>query len=158
MRSARMLPATRSRPACLPMLADGVITIPDRPGGGPGSGLPAPVAAAIRVLRADLTAAPFLAPDAARLRELGLGAKAIAAAERAGLLVRVSDQIVLAPDAAALAAGVLARLPQPFTTAQAREALGTTRRVAIPLLEYLDAAGTTERLPDDRRRLRAAPS
>jgi len=139
------------------MLADGVITIPDRPGGGPGSGLPAPVAAAIRVLRADLTAAPFLAPDAARLRELGLGAKAIAAAERAGLLVRVSDQIVLAPDAAALAAGVLARLPQPFTTAQAREALGTTRRVAIPLLEYLDAAGATERLPDDRRRLRAAP-
>ena len=139
------------------MLADGVITIPDRPGGGPGSGLPAPVAAAIRVLRADLTAAPFLAPDAARLRELGLGAKAIAAAQRAGLLVRVSDQIVLAPDAAALAAGVLARLPQPFTTAQAREALGTTRRVAIPLLEYLDAAGATERLPDDRRRLRAAP-
>ena len=30
---------------------------------------------------------------------------------------------------------------------------GTTRRVAIPLLEYLDRAGVTERLPDDRRRL-----
>jgi selenocysteine-specific elongation factor len=136
------------------MLADGVITIADRPGGGPGPGLPAPVAAAVRALRADLTAAPFLAPEAARLRELGLSGKAIAAAQRAGLLLRVSDQIVLAPDAAALAAGVLARLPQPFTTAQAREALGTTRRVAIPLLEYLDSAGTTERLPDDRRRLR----
>jgi hypothetical protein len=30
--------------------------------------------------------------------------------------------------------------------------------VAIPLLEYLDAAGATERLPDDRRRLRARPA
>ena len=60
----------------------------------------------------------------------------------------------LAPDAQARAAAVLARLPQPFTTAEARQALGTTRRVAIPLLEYLDRAGITQRLPDDRRRLR----
>jgi selenocysteine-specific elongation factor len=70
------------------------------------------------------------------------------------LLLRVAEQIVLAPDAGAKAAGVLARLPQPFTTAEARQALGTTRRVAIPLLEYLDRAGVTQRLPDDRRRLR----
>jgi translation initiation factor 2 gamma subunit (eIF-2gamma) len=46
------------------------------------------------------------------------------------------------------------KLPQPFTTAEARQALGTTRRVAIPLLEYLDRTGTTQRLPDDRRRLK----
>ncbi len=50
---------------------------------------------------------------------------------------------------------MLAGLPQPFTTAEARKALGTTRRVAIPLLEFLDRARITERLPDDRRRLRA---
>jgi selenocysteine-specific elongation factor len=49
---------------------------------------------------------------------------------------------------------VLARLPQPFTTAQARQALDTTRRVAIPLLEYLDRACVTRRLPDDRRTMR----
>ena len=49
---------------------------------------------------------------------------------------------------------MLAGLPQPFTTAEARKALGTTRRVAIPLLEFLDRARITERLPDDRRRLR----
>ena len=35
---------------------------------------------------------------------------------------------------------VLAALPQPFTTSEARQALGTTRRVAIPLLEHLTAA------------------
>jgi selenocysteine-specific elongation factor len=115
--------------------------------------LPEPVLAAVRVLCRDLAEAPFRAPDAARLRELGLAAKAVAAAGRAGLLLRVSDQIVLAPGADVQAAALLAGLPQPFTTTQARQALGTTRRVAIPLLEYLDRAGVTRRLPDDRRQL-----
>ncbi len=116
--------------------------------------LPPRVAAAVRAVLADLASAPFLAPEAGRLRDLGLDPRAIAAAARAGLLLRVTEQIVLAPDAAAGAARILARLPQPFTTAEARQALGTTRRVAIPLLEYLDRAGITQRLPDDRRRLR----
>jgi selenocysteine-specific elongation factor len=44
-------------------------------------------------------------------------------------------------------------LAQPFTTSQARQALGTTRRVAIPLLEYLDAHGFTERVDQLTRRL-----
>ena len=119
--------------------------------------LPPRTAAAVKAVLADLEAAPFLAPDAGRLRELGLDSRAIAAAARAGLLLRVAEQIVLAPDARARAVRILARLPQPFTTAEARQALGTTRRVAIPLLEYLDRAGVTQRLPDDRRRLRLAP-
>jgi selenocysteine-specific elongation factor len=116
--------------------------------------LPDRLLAAVRELRADLAGGPFLAPEAGRLRELGLGSRELAAAGRAGLLLRVSDQIVLGPGADKQAAAVLAGLPQPFTTAQARQALETTRRVAIPLLEYLDRAGVTERLPDDRRRLR----
>jgi selenocysteine-specific elongation factor len=124
-------------------------------GGAPAAGLPEAVAAAVRILRADLDQAPFAAPDAERLRKLGLDARAVAAAERAGLLMRVSDHIVLAPGAADAAAYVLAGLPQPFTAAEARLALGTTRRTAIPLLEYLDRAGVTERLPDDRRQVRA---
>jgi len=120
--------------------------------------LPAAVAAAVKILLADLAAAPFASPDADRLRHLGLDLRAIAAAERAGLLLRVSDQIVLAPGADALAGRVLADLPQPFTAADARQALQTTRRVAIPLLEFLDRAGVTERLPDDRRRLLRPPT
>ena len=124
---------------------------------GPGPDpelLPAPVADAVRSLRAELAASPFRAPQAGRLRELGLDRKAIAAAARAGLLLRIGPELVLAPGADAAAARVLARLPQPFTTAQARQALDTTRRVAIPLLEYLDRASVTRRLPDDRRTLR----
>jgi selenocysteine-specific elongation factor len=125
------------------------------PAGGPAvAGLPEPVAAAIRILLADLADAPFSAPDAERLRKLGLDTRAIAAAARAGQLLRISDQIVLAPGADARAAEVLAGVAQPFTAAEARQALNTTRRTAIPLLEYLDRAGVTERLPDDRRRLR----
>jgi selenocysteine-specific elongation factor len=120
--------------------------------------LPPRVAAAVRAVLADLEAAPFLAPDAGRLRDLGLDPRAIAAAARAGLLLRVTEQIVLAPGADARAARILAGLPQPFTAAEARQALGTTRRVAIPLLEYLDRAGITQRLPDDRRRLRLMPT
>jgi selenocysteine-specific elongation factor len=116
--------------------------------------LPGKIADAVAALRAQLSASPFRAPDAGRLRELGLDRKAIAAAERAGLLVRISPEIVLAPGADAEAARILAGLPQPFSAAQARQALDTTRRVAIPLLEYLDRAAVTRRLPDDRRMLR----
>ena len=116
--------------------------------------LPPRVAAGVQAVLADLAGAPFMAPEAGRLRELGLDGRAIGAAARAGLLLRVTEQIVLAPGARAQAVLILARLRQPFTTAEARQALGTTRRVAIPLLEYLDRAGITQRLPDDRRRLR----
>ncbi|MDT4933132.1 MAG: selenocysteine-specific elongation factor, partial [Pseudonocardiales bacterium] len=49
----------------------------------------------------------------------------------------------------------LAALPQPFTASEARQALGTTRRVAIPLLEHLDAQGRTERIDTTSRRVTA---
>jgi len=138
------------------ILRDGYLSLgqPAGPDTAPQDALPGPVSRAVQVLRADLATAPFHAPEAGRLRELGLDRKMLAAAERAGLLLRVSPEIVLAPDADAAAAEVLARLPQPFTTAQARQALGTTRRVAIPLLEYLDRRAVTQRLPDDRRMVR----
>jgi selenocysteine-specific elongation factor len=140
-------------------IRDGVVHITTADSaGGAATQLPASVTAAVQVLLADLATAPFASPDADRLRHLGLDQRSIAAAERAGLLMRVSEQIVLAPGADALAGRVLARLPQPFTAAEARQALQTTRRVAIPLLEFLDRAGVTLRLPDDRRRLVSQPA
>jgi selenocysteine-specific elongation factor len=122
-----------------------------RPAGRPDGALPDQVQAAVAALRGELAQQPFAAPEAARLRELGLDTKAVAAAARAGLLLRITEQVVLAPGADQEAARMLAQLPQPFTAAQARRLLGTTRRVAIPLLEYLDRSGATRRLPDDRR-------
>jgi selenocysteine-specific elongation factor len=116
--------------------------------------LPAPVAEAVGAVLADLADAPFSAPGAERLAELGLDARAAAAAERAGLLCRLPGNVLLAPDAPQRAARILAGLPQPFTAAEARQALGTTRRVVIPLLEWLDRERVTRRLPDDRRTMR----
>jgi selenocysteine-specific elongation factor len=116
-------------------------------------GLPAPVAAAVAEVRAELGRRPFAAPEAHRLAELGLGPRQLAAAVRAGELLRVADAVVLAPDAAERAAAVLAGLAQPFTVSEARRALDTSRRVVVPLLELLDRRGVTRRLPDDRRAL-----
>ena len=58
---------------------------------------------------------------------------------------------MLLPTAPALAMRTLASLDQPFTTSAARQALETTRRAVIPLLEYLDARGWTRRLDAGHR-------
>jgi selenocysteine-specific elongation factor len=108
-------------------------------------------AAAVGELEARLRAEPFHAPEADELSALRLGARELAAAERAGRVLRLRDGVVLLPTAPALAMRELARLEQPFTTSQARQALGTTRRVAIPLLEHLDARGWTRRLDAGHR-------
>ncbi|GAA2907915.1 selenocysteine-specific translation elongation factor [Streptosporangium fragile] len=118
------------------------------------AGLPAPVARAVERLRAELSAHPFRAPEAGHLAELGLGTREVAAAVRAGALLRVADGVVLLPGADVRAAALLARLPQPFTVSQARQALGTSRRVAVPLLELLDRRGLTLRVDEARRRCR----
>jgi selenocysteine-specific elongation factor len=119
-----------------------------------GPDLPAALAAAVETLRADLAEAPFAAPPAGRLAELGLDARAVAALHRTGHLLRLADGVVLLPGADDAAVEVLAGLPQPFTTSEARQALSTSRRVALPLLDHLDRTGRTLRLPDDRRQLR----
>ncbi len=124
---------------------DGRILDPDRIGdlGGAESA----VAEVERRLRAE----PFAAPEADELAALGLGRRELAAAERAGRLLRIASGVVLTPDGPARAMAVLADVPGPFTVSEARRALGTTRRVAVPLLELLDARGWTRRLEDSRR-------
>lgn len=129
--------------------AAGLLTAGTRP-----DGLPPALADAVAALIADLSARPFDAPDAARLSELGLDKRNLAAAARQGALLRLGDQIVLAPGAGERAAQILAGLDQPFTAAAARVALGSTRRTVIPLLEHLDRLRITQRLPDDRRIIR----
>ncbi|MGN6686120.1 MAG: selenocysteine-specific translation elongation factor [Actinomycetales bacterium] len=118
---------------------------------GPARSLPPTVVAALEELQRDLEAAPFAAPEADRLRELGLGHREIAAAVRLGLLTLVAEGVVLGPDALDAAATRLADLPGPFTVSEARQALGTSRRVAVPLLEQLDRGRLTRRVEGDRR-------
>lgn len=106
---------------------------------------------AVATLESRLQESPFAAPGAEDLVALGLDDRALAAAERVGRLIRLRDGVVLLPTAPALAMRELASLPVVFTTSEARKALGTTRRVAIPLLEQLDARGWTKRLDAGHR-------
>ena len=126
-----------------------------RPGAAPSFG---PAEAGLRALESRLQQTPFDAPERPDLERWGLGARELAAAERAGRVLRLSDDVILLPVTPALAMRVLATLPQPFTTSAARQALTTTRRVAIPLLEHLDARGWTRRLDGGHREVRGAAS
>ncbi|WP_375424268.1 selenocysteine-specific translation elongation factor [uncultured Friedmanniella sp.] len=129
--------------------ADGRLARP-----GTGADLGAAAEAGLARLVAHLTASPFLAPERPDLDTWGLGIAELAAAERTGRLVRLAPDVVLLPTGPAQAMRVLATLPQPFTTSEARQALGTTRRVAIPLLEHLDRRGWTVRLDGGHRQVR----
>jgi selenocysteine-specific elongation factor len=95
-----------------------------------------------------LEATPFSPPepdgvDRAELREL----------VRRGLVVE-RDGCYFAPsaveDAARRVAALLASTPAGVTVAQVRDALGTTRKHALPLLAQLDATGVTRRRGDVR--------
>jgi selenocysteine-specific elongation factor len=97
---------------------------------------------------AALEAEPFAPPaatgvDPAQLREL----------VRRGLVIE-QDGIWFAPAAleaaARLVASLLASQPEGVTVAVVRDALGTTRKHALPLLARLDATGVTRRRGDVR--------
>lgn len=110
-----------------------------------------PTRAAVDRIVAHLGGHPFDAPEQHDLQAVRIGPRELAAAEALGLLLRLGDGVVLLPTSPARAMRLLAALPQPFTTSEARQALGTTRRVAIPLLEELDARGWTRRLDGAHR-------
>jgi selenocysteine-specific elongation factor len=118
------------------------------------AGLPPAVQRAVDGIRSRLTADPFAAPEADDLRTAGLGARELAAAVRSGQLLRIAEGVYLAPGVEDEARARLATVPQPFTLSQARQAWATSRRVAVPLMEWLDGQGVTVRLPDNTRRLR----
>ena len=80
-------------------------------------------------------------------------ASELAGAERGGRLVRLGG-LTLPGGTLEVAADRLAGLPARFSPGDAARALGTSRRVAIPVLERLDARAATVRHPDGTRTLR----
>ena len=80
----------------------------------------------------------------------------LAGAERAGRLVRLGG-LTLSGATTAVATDRLATLPARFSAGDAARALGTSRRVAIPVLERLDALLVTHRHADGTRTLRTGP-
>jgi selenocysteine-specific elongation factor len=86
--------------------------------------------------------------------DVGLTPAEIAASVRAGRLVRLAPDVIVLPAGLAAAVATLSGLDQPFTAGEAREALATSRKVVVPLLEYLAAHGRTRRLPDGSHAVR----
>jgi selenocysteine-specific elongation factor len=77
-----------------------------------------------------------------------------------GRAVAISAVVYLLPDQAGRAEALareLAARPEGMTASAFRERLGTTRKFAIPILEWLDARGVTKR-EGDLRRLRPPAS
>lgn len=93
-------------------------------------------------------------PTVRELQAAGLGRDVIEAAARAGLVVRVSPDLVFTPELVSRAQAVVrAAGTDGITVSAFRETLGTSRKFAVPLLEWFDARGLTRREGD----LRFAP-
>jgi len=92
---------------------------------------------------------PFDAPNQDELRTLDRAVLGHAA--RSGRLLHLGAGIYVAAVAPAIAVERFGKLEQPFSVSDARQALNSTRRVVVPLLEHLDSARLTRRLPDGTR-------
>ncbi|HXF72253.1 MAG TPA: selenocysteine-specific translation elongation factor [Actinomycetota bacterium] len=103
-----------------------------------------------RVVRAVAGREPS-PPTVPELVAAGTAREVIDAAVRAGLLVRISPDLVFTPGFVARATEVVRELGASGVTVSAfRERLGTSRRYALPLLEHFDRQGLTRRQGDLR--------
>ena len=105
----------------------------------------------IQRLLSAIAAVPAKPPTVKDLESQGIGRDAIDAAGRAGLVVRVAPDLVFIPalieraEAVVVAAGSAG-----ITVSTFREALETSRKYALPILEWFDQRGVTRREGDLR--------
>ena len=94
-------------------------------------------------------------PSPPTVKELvvrGFGLELVKAACADGRLVRISPELVLTPELLAQAEALVRDLGRPpgITVSDFRQALGTSRKYALPILEHFDAKGLTRRQGDVR--------
>jgi selenocysteine-specific elongation factor len=89
-------------------------------------------------------------PTVQELVTSGISREVIDAADREGVVVRVSADLVITPVLAARAESLVRGATGGITVSAFRESLGTTRRYAVPILEWLDRRGVTRRDGDLR--------
>ncbi|MEE9178773.1 MAG: selenocysteine-specific translation elongation factor [Acidimicrobiia bacterium] len=119
---------------------------PDIAASGRTVGLPEKAQAEWERARAELGVA-LAVPTVA---ELGLDSELLHLQLRRGELVRVSEDLVWLPHQIDEIRRLLGSLPEEFTVAQFRDAVGLSRKYAVPLLEWADKKGLTVRKGDTR--------
>ena len=84
--------------------------------------------------------------------DLSVDADLLRALTAAGELVKIDGFYLTAAQAAEARAKIRQRIEQegPVTVAEIRDLLGTTRKYAVPLCEWLDTTGATRRRGDER--------
>jgi selenocysteine-specific elongation factor len=91
-------------------------------------------------------------PTVRELIHSGFGPELIRAVCADGRLIRISADIVITPGLLATAEAIVREQASPpgLTVSGFREELGTSRKYALPILEYFDARGVTRRQGDVR--------
>jgi selenocysteine-specific elongation factor len=90
-------------------------------------------------------------PTLKELLAAGLGRDVVEAAARAGVVIRISPELVVTPALIERATAAVREAGERGITLSAlREALGTSRKYAVPLAEHLDRTGITRRRGDLR--------
>ncbi len=118
--------------------------------------LPEPLRAAGETLRRTLSAQPLEPPSRKELTPDVASQRALKFLVESGEVIEISAELVLSTSAVAQAtAHVKAFIAKhgPATVSDLRQRLGSSRRVVVPLLEYLDRTFVTVR-HGDRRTLR----
>ncbi|MDH5373346.1 MAG: selenocysteine-specific translation elongation factor [Acidimicrobiia bacterium] len=98
-------------------------------------------------LRSRLLASGFTVP---RIKELAIDPDMLHALLRDGRIVRVGPDLVYLPQQLEDLTVKVRSMAAPFTVAEFRDRFGLSRKYAVPLLEWMDANGVTERDGDVR--------
>jgi selenocysteine-specific elongation factor len=105
-------------------------------------------------IREALSAKPFDPPSRKDFSEDGHLQQALRFLIEQGKIVELNSEIVLLRDAAEQMRTAVAEFLSkhgPAPASQLRQKIGTSRRVIIPFLEYLDRVGVTQRIGDSRQ-------
>ena len=116
--------------------------------------LPREILPAAERIHAALAEKPFDPPSRKDFSEDRHLQQALRFLIEQGKIVELNSEIVLLRDAAEQMRTAVAEFLSkhgPATASQLRQKLGTSRRVIIPFLEYLDRTGITQRIGDSRQ-------
>ena len=105
-------------------------------------------------IRAALAAKPFDPPGRKEVVKARAEQQALKFLVEQGEVIDISEEIVLLRDSMEQMQAIVSDFIStngPATASQLREKLGSSRRVVIPFLEYLDRAGITQRAGDLRK-------